>query len=72
MTHRKYDCDGYSMELVADSDHAVIQIASDGGFIEVPWAVMAELCGVISRWECGTIERFKQEEGRMVKYTEFR
>lgn len=57
MTTRRYECEGYSVLLEADANGAWITL-QEGAWsptqaaIRLPWKVMAEICGIVSRWEC--------------------
>lgn len=76
MTTRSYECDGYSMLLEASADGAWITL-KEGAWspanlaIRVPWKVMAELCGVVSRWECSAHTRYADERGQAREITTF-
>lgn len=77
MTHRRYECDGYSMELRADEDGAFILIDPGSnrrvdGAIIIPWKTMEQLCRVVSDWSIAAATRFKEVNGEVKEFTEFR
>lgn len=69
---RKYERDGFYMQLSADDQSgAWVSISNGTDHVSVPWKVMADLCGVISRWDTATKTVLRDINGTMVKVMVF-
>jgi hypothetical protein len=77
MTHRKYEVDGYAIELVAMAQMAGVAIYRTGDLREgvtIPWKTMQQLCRMVSDWDIAArdiVTEYDPKTGKRKTRTEF-
>jgi hypothetical protein len=68
MTERRHKIGEYELSLDEDFNF----IVDDGGDnVTIPWGVMVEFAGIVTRWEMYSNERFVEKDGKVTKIRVF-